>query len=88
MGLLYGPALCLQWSPALNSLVETDYLDLVDMAHISLPPSAEDVTKLINFIRGSAAYAQRKQLMCVPSVDASITMRRGFAIPRQVETDF
>jgi hypothetical protein len=69
-------------------LVETGYLDLVDMSHISLPPSAEDVTNPINFIRGSAAYAQRRQLMCVPSVDASITIRRGFAVPRQEETAF
>jgi hypothetical protein len=58
------------------------------MAHIALPPSTENVTNPINFIRGSAAYAQRRQLMCVPSVDTSMTMRRGFAIPRQVETAF
>jgi hypothetical protein len=62
--------------------------DGLDMAHISLPPSAENVTNPINFIRGSAAYAQRRQLMSVPSVDTSMTMRRGFSIPRQVETDF
>jgi hypothetical protein len=64
------------------------YLDLVDMMFISLPPSAEDATNPLNFIRGSAAYAQRRSLMCVPSVDTNMTMRRGFAIPRQEETAF
>jgi hypothetical protein len=87
-GFLGGPALCLRWSPALNSLVEVGYLDLVDKAHLSLPPSVNDGTSPINFMRRSAAYAQRRQLMCVPSVDTSMTMRRGFALPRQVETAF